>query len=66
MKKYEFVCKTDLVTGEEFYFTREDGYFLSQTFNRDKNKAYDLFIKATNKEQLEKYETIETIYSPTE
>lgn len=66
MKKYEFVCKTDLVTGETFYFTREDGYFLSQTWNKNKDKAYDLFIKASNKEQFEKYETLETIISPKE
>ena len=60
MKNYEFVEKTDLITGEQFYFTRVDGFFLSNTFSTDKAKAYLLYAKAYSGELLVKYETLES------
>lgn len=66
MKKFEFICKTDMITGETVYFTREDGICVSNSLRFKKDQAYDIFIKLTNQEPLEMFEVLETKTSPTE
>lgn len=66
MKKFEFVCKTDMITGDTFYFTREDGYYVSGSGRIKKDDAYDVFIKLSCQEPLETFEILETKTSPNE
>lgn len=66
MKKFEFICKTDLVTGSTVYLTREDGYYVSNSLRLNKDEAYDIFIKLSNQEPLEMFEVLETKTSPNE
>lgn len=66
MKKFEFICKTSMITGETVYLTREDGIYVSNSLRFDKDLAYDIFIKLTNQEPLEVIEVLETKTSPTE
>ena len=66
MKKFEFICKTSMITGETVYLTREDGVYVSNSLRFDKDEAYDIFIKLINQEPLEVFEVLETKTSPTE
>lgn len=66
MKKFEFICKTSLITGETVFLTREDGIYVSNSLRLNKEEAYDIFIKLTNQEPLEMFEILETKTSPTE
>ncbi len=64
MKKFEFICKTDLVTGDKVYLTREDGVYVPSSLRLNKDQAYDIFIKLTNQEPMEMFEVLETKTSP--
>ena len=66
MKKFEFICKTDLTTGSTVYLTREDGCYVPGSLRAEKDEAYDIFIKLSNQEPLEMYEILETKTSPNE
>jgi uncharacterized membrane protein len=66
MKKFEFICKTDLVTGDKVYLTREDGVYVPSSLRLNKDQAYDIFIKLTNQEPMEMFEVLETKTSPNE
>lgn len=66
MKKFEFICKTDMITGETAFLTKEDGYYVPNSLRFNKDDAYDIFIKLTNQEPLEMFEVLETKTSPTE
>lgn len=66
MKKFEFICKTSLITGETVYLTREDGIYVPNSLRLIKDEAYDIFIKLSNQEPLEMFEVLETKTSPNE
>lgn len=66
MKKFEFICKTDLITGQTCWLTREDGLYVPSSLRLNKDEAYDIFIKLSNQEPLEMFEIIETKTSPNE
>lgn len=66
MKKFEFICKTSLITGETVFLTREDGIYVPNSLRLNKDEAYDIFIKLTNQEPLEMFEVLETKTSPNE
>jgi hypothetical protein len=66
MKKFEFICKTDLVTGDKVYLTREDGVYVPSSLRLNKDQAYNIFIKLTNQEPMEMFEVLETKTSPNE
>ena len=66
MKKFEFICKTDMISGETAFLTKEDGYYVANSLRFNKDEAYDIFIKLTNQEPLETFEVLETKTSPTE
>jgi 16S rRNA U1498 N3-methylase RsmE len=66
MKKFEFICKTDLITGQTVWLTREDGIYVSNSLRLNKDQAYDIFIKLSNQEVLEIFEVLETKTSPNE
>ncbi len=66
MKKFEFICKTDIITGETCWFTRENNIFVSNSLRFDKDKAYDIFIKLSCEQPIENYEVLETKTSPNE
>lgn len=66
MKKFEFICKTSLITGETVFLTREDGIYVSNSLRFNKDEAYDIFTKLSNQEALEIFEVLETKTSPTE
>ena len=66
MKKFEFICKTDMITGDKVYLTREDGYYVSGSLRIDKEDAYKIFQKLSNQEPTEMFEVLETANSPIE
>ena len=66
MKKFEFICKTDLITGQTVWLTREDGLYVPSSLRLKKDEAYDIFVKLSNQEPLEMFEVLETKTSPTE
>ena len=66
MKKFEFICKTDMITGDKVYLTREDGIYVSGSLRLDKEEAYKVFQKLFNQQPTEMFETLETYLSPTE
>lgn len=66
MKKFEFICKTDLVTGQTVWLTREDGVYVSNSLRLNKDDAYSIFTKLSNQEALEIFEVLETQFSPNE
>ena len=66
MKKFEFICKTDLITGQTVWLTREDGVYVSNSLRLKKDEAYDIFIKLSKQEPLEVFEVLETQFSPNE
>lgn len=66
MKKFEFICKTDLITGQTVWLTREDGIYVSNSLRLNKDDAYNIFIKLSNQEVLEIFEVLETKTSPNE
>ena len=66
MKKFEFICKTDLITGQTVWLTREDGIYVSNSLRLKKDEAYDIFIKLSCQEPLEMFEILETRTSPNE
>jgi hypothetical protein len=66
MKKFEFICKTDLITGQTVWLTREDGLYVPSSLRLNKDDAYDIFIKLSNQEPLQMFEILETKTSPNE
>lgn len=64
MKTFEFACKTDMITGVAFYYTLQDGVYYSGSGRTSKDEAYDIFIKISCGQPLEKTEILETINSP--
>ena len=66
MKKFEFICKTDMITGDKVYLTREDGIYVSGSLRLDKEEAYKVFQKLSNQEPTEMFEVLETATSPIE
>ncbi|MFN9108554.1 MAG: hypothetical protein ACK5XN_00530 [Bacteroidota bacterium] len=66
MKKFEFICKTDLITGQTCWLTREDGLYVPSSLRLSKDEAYEIFVKLSNQEPLEMFEIIETKTSPNE
>jgi hypothetical protein len=66
MKKFEFICKTDLITGQTVWLTREDGLYVPSSLRLNKDDAYGIFIKLSNQEPLEMFEILETKTSPNE
>jgi hypothetical protein len=66
MKKFEFICKTDMITGDKVYLTREDGYYVSGSLRIDKEEAYQVFLKLSDQLPTEMFEIIETKTSPNE
>jgi 16S rRNA U1498 N3-methylase RsmE len=66
MKKFEFICKTDMITGDKVYLTREDGIYVSNSLRLNQEDAYKIFQKLSNQEPTEMFEVLETATSPTE
>jgi 16S rRNA U1498 N3-methylase RsmE len=66
MKKFEFICKTDMITGDKVYLTREDGIYVSNSLRLNQEDAYKVFQKLSNQEPTEMFEVLETATSPTE
>lgn len=66
MKKFEFICKTDMITGDKVYLTREDGIYVSNSLRLSQEDAYKVFQKLSNQEPTEMFEVLETATSPTE
>jgi hypothetical protein len=66
MKKFEFICKTDMITGDKVYLTREEGYYVSGSLRIDKEEAYKVFLKLSDQEPTEMFEVLETKTSPNE
>ena len=66
MKKFEFICKTDMITGDKVYLTREDGIYVSNSLRLNQEDAYMVFQKLSNQEPTEMFEVLETATSPTE
>lgn len=66
MKKFEFICKTDMITGDKVYLTREDGCYVSGSLRIDQDEAYKVFQKLSKQQPTEMFETLETYLSPTE
>lgn len=66
MKKFEFICKTDMITGDKVYLTREDGIYVSGSLRLNQEDAYKIFQKLSNQEPTEMFEVLETATSPIE
>jgi len=60
MRTLEFTCRTDMITGTVFYFTKENGLYVSGSGSLKKDEAYDIFIKLCGNEPTEIIEIIET------
>lgn len=67
MTKFEFVQEYKPMSDTTVYYTNKNGNYVYNSLSHDKEKAYDLFIKASSGVDL-KVEpiTLETIYSTTE
>ena len=66
MKKFEFICKTDMITGDKVYLTREDGCYVSGSLRIDQEEAYKVLQKHSNQLPTEMFEVLETATSPIE
>jgi hypothetical protein len=58
--KFEFVQETDLLLNDTIYYTKQEGIFISGSINKDKDKAYDIFMKLSQGIPLRTTEVLET------
>jgi len=59
MKKFEFISETKYNKPDDPYFyTKEDGYFVSDSGSYDKDQAYDKFLILAQGGSLKPKETI--------
>jgi hypothetical protein len=58
--KFEFVQDTDLILGSTMYYTKQEGIIISGSFNKDKDEAYEIFMKLSQGIQLRITEVLET------
>ncbi len=58
--KFEFVQDTDLILGSTMYYTKQEGIIISGSFNKDKDEAYEIFMKISQGIPLRITEVLET------
>jgi len=58
--KFEFVQDTDLILGSTMYYTKQEGIIISGSFNKDKDEAYEIFMKLSQGIPLRITEILET------
>ncbi|OBQ43960.1 MAG: hypothetical protein AN484_09445 [Aphanizomenon flos-aquae WA102] len=58
--KFEFVQDTDLILGSTMYYTKQEGIIISGSFNKDKDEAYEIFMKLSQGIPLRITEVLET------
>jgi hypothetical protein len=58
--KFEFVQETDLLLNDTIYYTKQEGIFISGSINKDKDKAYEIFMKLSQGIPLRTTEVLET------
>ena len=58
--KLEFVQETDLLLNDTIYYTKQEGILISGSINRDKDKAYEIFMKLSQGIPLRITEVLET------
>jgi hypothetical protein len=58
--KFEFVQETDLLLNDTIYFTKQEGILISGSINRDKDKAYSIFMNLSQGIPLRITEILET------
>jgi hypothetical protein len=58
--KFEFVQDTDLILGSTMYYTKQEGIIISGSIDKDKDVAYDMFIKLSQGIPLRITEILET------
>jgi len=58
--KFEFVQDTDLILNSTMYYTKQEGIIISGSFNKDKDEAYEIFMKLSQGIPLRTTEVLET------
>ena len=58
--KFEFVQDTDLILNSTMYYTKQEGIIISGSFNKDKDEAYEIFMKLSQGIPLRTSEVLET------
>jgi hypothetical protein len=58
--KFEFVSETDQILGSTLYYTKQEGIIISGSFNKDKDEAYEIFMKLSQGIPLRITEVLET------
>jgi hypothetical protein len=58
--KFEFVQDTDLILNSTMYYTKQEGIIISGSFNKDKDEAYEIFMKLSQGIPLRITEVLET------
>jgi hypothetical protein len=58
--KFEFVQDTDLILNSTTYYTKQEGIIISGSFNKDKDEAYEIFMKLSQGIPLRTTEVLET------
>ena len=58
--KIEFVQDTDLILNSTMYYTKQEGIIISGSFNKDKDEAYEIFMKLSQGIPLRTTEVLET------
>ena len=58
--KFEFVQETDLLLNDTIYYTKQESILISGSINRDKHKAYQIFMNLSQGIPLRITEVLET------